>query len=68
MFDFDLVCGDKLFVLLLIGKILVIIIFSGEFGFEFGGINEDVSYLVLYLWILSKYLGVIDIYEIVFEY
>lgn len=30
----------------------------GEFGFEVGGICESMSYLVLYIKILSKYLGV----------
>ncbi|ENX34691.1 FMN-dependent NADH-azoreductase 2 [Acinetobacter colistiniresistens] len=67
-FDFDLSRGDFPLQPLLSGKTLVIISSSGEFGFEKGGIREQMSHLVPHLYTVSKYLGVEKIYEIAAEY
>ena len=53
---------------LLSGKTLIIVTSSGEFGFEKGGIREDLGHLAPHLRTLSKYLGVDTIYEIASEY
>ena len=67
-FDFDLSRGDFPLQPLLSGKTLIIVTSSGEFGFEKGGIREDLGHLAPHLRTLSKYLGVDTIYEIASEY
>lgn len=67
-FDFDLARGDFPLQPTLSGKTLLIITSSGEFGFEKGGIREQMSHLVPHLHTVSKYLGVDKIYEIASEY
>ena len=67
-FDFDLARGDFPLQPLLGGKTLIVITSTGEFGFEQGGIREQMSHLVPHLRSLSKYLGVTTIHEIASEY
>lgn len=67
-FDFDLSRGDFPLQPLLEGKTLVIVTSTGEFGFEVGGIRENMSHLVPHLRTLSKYLGANTIFEITSQY
>jgi FMN-dependent NADH-azoreductase len=67
-FDFDLSRGDLPLQPLLSGKTLIIVTSSGEFGFEKGGIREDINHLAPHLRTLSKYIGADTIYEITSEY
>ncbi|OEC87174.1 FMN-dependent NADH-azoreductase [Acinetobacter sp. YK3] len=67
-FDFDLSRGDFPLQPTLSGKTLVIISSSGEFGFEKGGVREQMGHLIPHLHTVSKYLGVDKIYEIASEY
>ncbi len=67
-FDFDLSRGDFPLQPLLSGKTLIIVTSSGEFGFQKGGIREELGHLAPHLRTLSKYLGVDTIYEIASEY
>lgn len=67
-FSFDLVRGDFPLEPIMSGKKLVLISSSGEFGFEAGGIRENMNHLGPHIEVLGKYLGVEDFYEIKSEY
>jgi len=67
-FSFDLARGDFPLKSLLSGKKLVLITSSGEFGFEVGGIREDMNHLAPHIKTVSKYLGVEGFYHIGSEY
>ena len=47
---------------------MVLISSTGEFGFEIGGIRENMNHLGPHIEVLGKYLGVEDFYEIKSEY
>jgi len=57
-FSFNLARGDRPLEPILHGKTLVLLTSWGEFGFEFGGINEGSGHLVPHIRTASKYLGV----------
>lgn len=47
---------------------MVLITSAGEFGFSPGGIREDMNHLGTHIKVLSKYLGVQNLYEVNSEY
>lgn len=67
-FTFDLARGDFPIEPILSGKMLVLISSSGEFGFEQGGIREQMNHLTPHIKTASNYLGVDAFYEIKAEY
>jgi FMN-dependent NADH-azoreductase len=50
------------------GKTLVLLTSSGEFGFDVGGVREDMNHLGPHFRAISKYLGVDRQHEIRVEY
>ncbi|WP_417429246.1 FMN-dependent NADH-azoreductase [Kiloniella sp.] len=67
-FTFDLTRGDYPLEPILSGKTLVLITSTGEFGFEIGGIRENINHLGPHVKVMSKYLGVENFHEIRSEY
>jgi len=67
-FSFDLARGDFPLEPIMSGKTMVLISSTGEFGFEIGGIRENMNHLGPHIEVLGKYLGVEDFYEIKSEY
>ncbi|HBY85630.1 MAG TPA: ACP phosphodiesterase [Colwellia sp.] len=67
-FTFDLARGDFPLEPILSGKKLIFISSTGEFGFEIGGIRENMNHLGPHVKTLGKYLGVEEFYEIKSEY
>ncbi|EAQ67312.1 FMN-dependent NADH-azoreductase [Marinomonas sp. MED121] len=67
-FSFDLKRGDFPLEPCLSGKTMVLLTSSGEFGFEAGGIRENMNHLGPHIKTLSHYLGVESVYEIGSEY
>jgi FMN-dependent NADH-azoreductase len=67
-FTFDLSRGDFPLEPTLSGKTMVLITSAGEFGFSPGGIREDMNHLGTHIKVLSKYLGVQNLYEVNSEY
>ncbi len=67
-FSFDLARGDFPLEPIMSGKTLVLISSSGEFGFEPGGIREEMNHLGTHIQVLGKYLGVEQFYEVRVEY
>ncbi len=57
-FSFDLDRGDSPLEPILSGKTLVILTSTGEFGFEAGGVRQDMNHLVPHIKTCSFYLGV----------
>jgi len=67
-FSFDLARGDFPLEPIMVGKILVLITSSGEFGFGMGGIREKQNHLSPHVQTLSHYLGAETFHEINAEY
>lgn len=67
-FTFDLARGDFPIKPILSDKKLVLITSSGEFGFERGGIREQMNHLGPHVQTASGYLGVEAFYEVRAEY
>lgn len=67
-FTFDLARGDFPLEPIMSGKKLIFISSTGEFGFEIGGIRENMNHLGPHVKTLGKYLGVEEFYEIKSEY
>lgn len=67
-FTFDLIRGDFPLEPTLSGKKLILVTSSGEFGFEKGGIREEMNHLGPHIKTLGNYLGASEFYEIKSEY
>ena len=67
-FTFDLKRGDFPLEPTMYGKVLVLLTSSGEFGFDVGGVREDMNHLGPHFKAIKKYLGVDRQYEIRVEY
>lgn len=67
-FSFDLNRGDFPLQPLMSGKTLILLTSSGEFGFETGGIREQMNHLAPHIRTLSHYLGAEQVHEIRVEY
>lgn len=67
-FTFDLSRGDSPLEPTMSGKTLVLLTSSGEFGFDVGGVREDMNHLGPHFRAVSKYLGVDRQHEIRVEY
>jgi len=67
-FTFDLSRGDFPLEPTMSGKTLVLLTSSGEFGFNIGGVREDMNHLGTHFRSVSKYLGVDKQHEIRIEY
>jgi len=67
-FTFDLSRGDFPLEPTMSGKTLVLLTSCGEFGFEVGGVREEMNHLSPHIRSASKYLGVDEQHEIWIEY
>lgn len=67
-FTFDLSRGDFPLEPIMSSKTLVLITSCGEFGFEVGGVREEMNHLAPHIRSASKYLGVDEQHEIRIEY
>lgn len=67
-FTFDLSRGDFPLEPTMSGKTLVLLTSCGEFGFEVGGVREEMNHLAPHIRSASKYLGVDEQHEIRVEY
>jgi len=67
-FTFDLDRGDFPLEATMSGKTLVLLTSCGEFGFEVGGVREEMNHLTPHIRSVSKYLGVDEQHEIRVEY
>jgi len=67
-FTFDLNRGDFPLEPTMSGKTLVLLTSCGEFGFEVGGVREEMDHLTPHIRSVSKYLGVDEQHEIRVEY
>ena len=67
-FTFDLNRGDFPLEPTMSGKTLVLLTSCGEFGFEVGGVREEMNHLTPHIRSASKYLGVDEQHEIMVEY
>ena len=67
-FSFDLKRGDFPLEPMLSGKALVLLTSTGEFGFEPGGVRDDMNHLGTHIATVSGYLGVRDTYHVGVEY
>lgn len=67
-FTFDLARGDYPIEPILSGKTMVVLSSRGEFGFQPGGIREEVNHLDAHLRTCSRFLGVADYHLIATEY
>ncbi len=67
-FSFDLKRGDYPLQPTMSGKALVLLTSTGEFGFEIGGIREQMNHLGPHIRTLGHYLGVEHSHEIRVEY
>ncbi|MFA0603524.1 FMN-dependent NADH-azoreductase [Vibrio amylolyticus] len=67
-FTFDLNRGDFPIEPIMSGKTLILISSSGEFGFEIGGVRENMNHLGPHVKTISHYLGVDEFHEIASEY
>jgi FMN-dependent NADH-azoreductase len=67
-FTFDLSRGDFPIEPTMSGKTLVLLTSCGEFGFEIGGVREEMNHLSPHIRSASKYLGVDEQHEIWVEY
>ena len=67
-FTFDLSRGDFPLEPTMSGKVLVLLTSSGEFGFDVGGVREEMNHLGPHFKAIKKYLGVDRQYEIRVEY
>ncbi|RBO84748.1 FMN-dependent NADH-azoreductase [Marinomonas aquiplantarum] len=67
-FTFDLKRGDFPIELMLFGKVLVLLTSTGEFGFQVGGVREEMNHLGPHVKLLGRYLGAESFYEIGSEF
>ncbi|NOX42748.1 MAG: ACP phosphodiesterase [Gammaproteobacteria bacterium] len=67
-FTLDLDRGDFPLEPTLSGKTLVLLSACGEFGFDVGGVREEMNHLGPHIRTASKYLGVDEYYEVRIEY
>ncbi|SIS55759.1 FMN-dependent NADH-azoreductase [Neptunomonas antarctica] len=67
-FTFDLARGDFPLEPIMSGKTLILLSSCGEFGFDPGGVREQMNHLGPHIGVISKYLGVENFYEIRSEY
>lgn len=67
-FDFDLARGDFPIEPMLLGKKLVVLTSSGEFGFAPGGLRQDQDHLTSHLRTVAKYIGADTVDVIRIEY
>ncbi len=67
-FTFDLNRGDFPLQPALSDKTLVLLTSCGEFGFEVGGIREEMNHLSPHVRCVGKYLGVVEQHEVRVEY
>ncbi|MBT1065423.1 NAD(P)H-dependent oxidoreductase [Bowmanella sp. Y26] len=67
-FSFDLARGDFPIAPLLSGKRLILLSSTGEFGFEAGGVREQMNHLAPHVRTLCHYLGVEQIDEVQVQY
>ena len=67
-FTFDLARGDYPLEPIMMGKTLVILSSRGEFGFEPGGVREDMNHLETHIRTCAPYLGVEQTHLITIDY
>jgi FMN-dependent NADH-azoreductase len=67
-FTFDLARGDYPLEPIMTGKTLVILSSRGEFGFEPGGVREDMNHLETHIRTCAPYLGVEKTHLIAINY
>jgi len=67
-FTFDLARGDYPLEPIMTGKTLVILSSRGEFGFEPGGVREEMNHLENHIRTCARYLGVEKTHLIAIEY
>ncbi|BFM50725.1 NAD(P)H-dependent oxidoreductase [Marinomonas sp. THO17] len=67
-FTFDLKRGDFPIEPILSGKVLVLLTSAGEFGFQVGGVREEMNHLGPHVKQLGRYLGAESFYEIGSEF
>jgi len=67
-FTFDLARGDYPLEPIMNGKILVVLVSHGEFGFAGGGIRQDMDHLLPHIRTCAHYLGVSETHQITMEY
>ena len=67
-FTFDLTRGDFPLEPVFTGKILIMLVSRGEFGFAPGGIREDMNHLETHIRVAARYLGVLEDHLIAIEY
>ncbi len=67
-FTFDLKRGDFPIEPMLFGKVLVLLTSTGEFGFQAGGVREEMNHLGPHVKQLGRYLGAESFYEIGSEF
>lgn len=67
-FTFDLARGDFPLEPILTGKTLVLLSASGEFGFEPGGIREQMNHLDSHIRAIMHYLGAVEMHHVAIEY
>lgn len=67
-FTFDLARGDYPLEPIMTGKTLVILSSRGEFGFESGGVREEMNHLETHIRTCARYLGVDKTHLIAIEY
>lgn len=67
-FTFDLTRGDYPLKPIMTGKTLVILSSRGEFGFEPGGIREDMNHLETHIRTCAPYLGVEETHLVSIDY
>ena len=67
-FTFDLARGDYPLEPIMTGKTLVILSARGEFGFEPGGVREDMNHLETHIRTCARYLGVEQTHLIAIDY
>lgn len=67
-FTFDLARGDYPLEPVMTGKTLVILSSRGEFGFEPGGVREDMNHLETHIRTCASYLGVEQTHLISIDY
>jgi len=67
-FTFDLARGDYPLEPIMSGKTLVILSSRGEFGFEPGGVREEMNHLETHIRTCARYLGVEHTHLIAIDY
>ncbi|GAB3038712.1 NAD(P)H-dependent oxidoreductase [Bowmanella dokdonensis] len=67
-FSFDLTRGDFPLAPIMSGKSMVVLSSTGEFGFEAGGIRQQMNHLVPHIRTVSHYLGVEHLFDLQVQY